>query len=166
VPAPGSSAPQAASRASAADAAQPTPDPGKTRPTLPAPASPPPPNAAAVIDRVALDKLRALRRPSEPDLAVEVIELFLDDAPARLAALREAVAQGDLARASRVAHTLKGSASHLGAKLLSTLCSRLEEKVRTGAPFNTAFTVSSIEDELGRVSTALLEEVRRVRGAG
>lgn len=165
--APSAGAPSGSNRVTPPDMALPfSAAPGRTRPTLPAPASPPPPGPAGVIDRAALDKLRAMRRPSEPDLAVEVIELFLDDAPARLGALREAVAQGDLLRASRVAHTLKGSASHLGAKLLSTLCSRLEEKVRAGAPFNSAFTVSSIEEELGRVSAALLEEVKRARGTG
>jgi two-component system sensor histidine kinase BarA len=84
-----------------------------------------------------------------------VIALFLHDAPARLAEIRDGVARGDLPAAARAAHTLKGSAGHLGAKTLTLLAARFDEKVRAGAPFDVAFAVSAIAEELDRVRAAL-----------
>ena len=91
-----------------------------------------------------LSRLRSVRHEGEPDLVLEVIDLFLGESPSRVAALRDAVDRNDLAVIARVAHTLKGSAAHLGAKALTTLCGRLEDKARTGAPFNGPFAVSAI----------------------
>ncbi len=126
------------------------------------PPAPPPVRrpSSPTVDLGMLRKLRTTQSPGEPDIVTEVIALFLQDAPARVAAIREAVARGDLAVAIRAAHTLKGSAGHLGAKTLAALCSRFEEKVRGGAPFNVSFAVGAIAEELDRVSAALVEERR------
>jgi CheY-like chemotaxis protein len=122
--------------------------------------SPAPPLAPStpVIDLAMLRSLRASQSPGEPDIVAEVVALFLKEAPARLASLREAALGGDLAAASRAAHTLKGSAGHLGARTFSTLCARFEEKVRAGRPFDVAFAVDAIAEELDRVSAALAAE--------
>jgi HPt (histidine-containing phosphotransfer) domain-containing protein len=117
----------------------------------------------SVIDRTMLARLRAIRHEGEPDLVLEVIELFLDESGDRLAELKGAIEGNDLPVVARIAHTLKGSAGHLGAKALTTLCRRLEDKARTGAPFNGAFAYSAIEEELGRVREALSAEARRIR---
>ena len=90
----------------------------------------------SVIDRTMLARLRAIRHEGEPDLVLEVIELFLDESDDRLAELKAAIEGNDLPLVARIAHTLKGGAGHLGAKALTTLCRRLEDKARTGAPFN------------------------------
>ncbi len=123
---------------------------------------PPPPMArrpsSPTVDLGMLRQMRASQGPGEADIVAEVIALFLQDAPARLAALREAVSRGDLVAAVRAAHTLKGSAGHLGAKTLTTLCARFEEKARAGAPFDTAPAVGAIADELDRVCAALATE--------
>jgi CheY-like chemotaxis protein/HPt (histidine-containing phosphotransfer) domain-containing protein len=158
------STPQDASTARAPMQAATTPPSGRPVPARSAEALAPSSTSSAVIDPLALEKLRALRLPGEPDLAREVIELFLVDAPVRIAALRGSIERGDLRGVMHGAHTLKGSASHLGAKLLSTLCAHLEEKARAGAPFNAAFATTSIEEEFGRVRAALLKEVRRGEG--
>jgi CheY-like chemotaxis protein len=123
----------------------------------PYPAAPRPP-ATSPVDLAMLRTLRASQGPGDPDIVAEVIALFLKEAPARLASLREAAVDGDLAAASRAAHTLKGSAGHLGARTFSTLCARFEEKVRAGRPFDVAFAVDAIAEELDRVSAALAAE--------
>lgn len=117
--------------------------------------------SSPVIDLGMLQKLRASQSAGEPDIVADVITLFLQEAPSRMDTLRDAAARGDLATAGRTAHTLKGSAGHLGAKTLSARCSRLEEKVRAGAPFNAAVLVAAIEEELARVRAALTAEQRR-----
>lgn len=124
------------------------------------------PPRGSPIDFDMLERLRAVQREGQPDLVAEVITLFLEDAPLRLAALREAVARGDLTLAGRLAHTIKGSAGHLGAKTLSAICGRFEEKVRKGAPFNAVFAVTAVEEELERVRAALLAGDGRDAAAG
>jgi CheY-like chemotaxis protein len=117
------------------------------------------------VDPAALEKLRAMRQ-GDSDLVLEVIELFLQETPDRLAALRDALTRGDQPLILRVAHTLRGSAGHLGAKTLIALCARVEDKARLGKPFNAAFTITSIEEETARVREALVAEAERVRAVG
>jgi CheY-like chemotaxis protein len=127
-------------------------------PEAAAPAPPPRRSSSPVIDLGMLHKLRATQREGEPDIVREVVAIFLSEAPARMKAIRAAAEVGDLATAARTAHTLKGSAGHLGAKTLTMLCARFEDKVRSGAGFNAAFAVDAIEEELERVRRALAAE--------
>jgi two-component system sensor histidine kinase/response regulator len=152
----------------AASPARSTPPPASRRavPVIepkPPESSRPPAGHVSVIDRSMLARLRSVRHEGEPDLALEVIELFLEESTARIAALRDAIERNDLELIARVAHTLKGGAGHLGAKSLTTLCRRLEDKARTGAPFNGTFALAAIEDEMGRVREALALEAKRLR---
>jgi CheY-like chemotaxis protein len=117
------------------------------------PSSPP-------IDLGMLRRLRGGPDPLGADIVSEVIAIFQADAPLRLAELREAVTRGDLAAAARAAHTLRGSASHLGAKTLGGICGRFEDKVRAGKVFDAVAAVAAIADALDRVQTALASEPR------
>ncbi|MEP7124885.1 MAG: ATP-binding protein [Byssovorax sp.] len=125
---------------------------------------PTPITRAPAVDPAALEKLRAMRQ-GDSDLVLEVIDLFLQETPDRLVSLRDGLTRGDLPLISRVAHTIRGSAGHLGAKALAALCARVEEKARQGVPFNNAFALSSIEEEIGRVRDALIAESERLRGS-
>ena len=62
----------------------------------------------------------------EPDLIVELIDLYAEDTPRRLAAIRSAWAAGDLAALRRAAHGLKGSSASLGARQVEMICEKLE----------------------------------------
>jgi len=85
-----------------------------------------------VLDPATLDRLRALNEPGEPDIVNELLTLFLDDAPARLAAVAAAQEAGDAQGLQRGAHGLKGAAANVGALRLQALCHRLEEVGRLG----------------------------------
>ena len=80
---------------------------------------------------------------------------FLEDAAARLAAAREALAAGDLAAAGREAHALKGACAAVGARGLCELARRVEEAAerRDGPPL--AELLEQGEAELGRVKGKL-----------
>ena len=85
-----------------------------------------------VLDPAVLESLRELDDDGD-DFVAEVVELFLRDAPKRIAALRrgfEASAGGAVARD---AHTLKGACSNLGAVELRALCESMEAHLRAGA---------------------------------
>ena len=116
------------------------------------------------VDPAALEQLRAMRQ-GDSDLLLEVIELFLQETPDRLAALRDGLNRSDLPMVLRVAHTIRGSAGHLGARTLTALCARVEEKIRQGKPINAAFTLASIEEEVDRVREALIAEAERLGGS-
>src|SRR5688572_20851809 len=85
-----------------------------------------------VLDQAVIAGLRRLSRPGEPDVAGEVLTLFVTDAPARLAAIAAAVSAGDAVALEAAAHALKGAAAAIGAIALRTSCAELETTARTG----------------------------------
>jgi two-component system sensor histidine kinase/response regulator len=114
---------------------------------------------APAVDEKALDALRELQQEGEPDLLGELIDLFFEDAPNTLKALQVAVAGGDLANASRHAHTLRGCSANLGAKQLASHCETLERQPPTTHPADTRQALQRIELELDRVKLALRQHV-------
>jgi PAS domain S-box-containing protein len=78
-------------------------------------------------DRSALEDLRELQREGEPDILNELIELFLDDVPKRLVALREATEAGNARSIEQVVHALKGSCNIMGALRMAALCAEFQE---------------------------------------
>ncbi len=83
-----------------------------------------------VLDQQTLENLRALRMPDEPDPLRELIELFLQDTPGRLENIQTAFKANNLAELEITAHSLKGSASNLGALKLASLCARIVDYAR------------------------------------
>jgi HPt (histidine-containing phosphotransfer) domain-containing protein len=95
------------------------------------------PQEHEVLDPQLLETLRALQDPSDPDLAHELITLFLRDSAARVAAIRIAAVSGDLAAQAEIAelaHQLKGSAGALSASRFRETASDLEMATRHGRP--------------------------------
>lgn len=109
--------------------------PGANRP-LRAPeanAVPAPPEEPADDGAEVLEYLRRLEAQGSPGLAADVIEIFLQDTSHRLTALRHAIAQGDGETVFRVAHTLQGSASMIGAASVARGCNALATIARSGS---------------------------------
>jgi CheY-like chemotaxis protein/HPt (histidine-containing phosphotransfer) domain-containing protein len=87
----------------------------------------------------------------------EIVELFLEEMPHRLAALGAAVAGGDRTRVARLAHTLAGSASSLGASRLAHTCARLERSAHDdGQPVAmVASMLEAVRQDLHQLQAAL-----------
>ena len=83
-----------------------------------------------MLDRKALASVRALRKPGAPDLLEKIVNVYLQDAPALLAALRGGLQRNDFAQAHRAAHTLKSSSATLGASALAEACKAAEHASR------------------------------------
>lgn len=110
--------------------------PGANRPPLrsmEANAGPSPPSAPADDAADVLEYLHRLEAQGSPGLAAEVIEIFLQDTSHRLTALRHAIAEGDGETVFRVAHTLQGSASMIGAASVARGCNALATSARSGS---------------------------------
>lgn len=78
------------------------------------------------VDWAALHSLEEVQIEGEPDVVVELLDLYAEDAPRRLAAILSAWAAGDLAALRRAAHGLRGGSASLGARQVATLCEELE----------------------------------------
>ncbi len=75
----------------------------------------------------------ALDRVSgEEQLLDEVVQLFLSDAPSRIAEVRSSLEQGDPKRLQIAAHSLKGSAGYVGAERTAAQARKLEDLGRSG----------------------------------
>jgi HPt (histidine-containing phosphotransfer) domain-containing protein len=112
------------------------------------------PQEPEVLDPQLLDILRELQDPDEPDLAHELITLFLRDSTSRVARMRDAAARGDLPAVAELAHQMKGSAGAVSAARLGECASALEQAVRYDTP-----DAARLADRVDRVIEAF-DEVR------
>jgi HPt (histidine-containing phosphotransfer) domain-containing protein len=97
-----------------------------------------------------------LRRLSEEigaDGVAEMVEIFLTDAPVRMAAIRRGLAEGADQTVRREAHALAGAASNVGLPRLSEASGALQSAVeRSGVDEATVETVAAaLRDSLPQV---------------
>jgi PAS domain S-box-containing protein len=111
------------------------------------------------IDQQALAELRKLQMDGEPDIVQELGSMFLDRTPARIHAMKEALARRDANALKREAHNLKSSSANLGALRLSGLCKDLEILGRSGELQGAQELMEKAEAEFERVKTALESEI-------
>lgn len=81
-------------------------------------------------ERVA--SLRALDAAGRLDMFMRLATIFVDEAASQVAALGQALSDGDCQRAQRDAHALRGGAATVGAVHLADLCAALEERLLAG----------------------------------
>jgi CheY-like chemotaxis protein/HPt (histidine-containing phosphotransfer) domain-containing protein len=111
-----------------------------------------------VIDPVIIASLRQLRVPGKPDPLVELIDLFLQEAPGRLEAIEKAIVRDDASSLSQTlngAAALKGSAGNLGARNLAALCDEIEQSAKTGLLSDAGPLVDKAKKEFDRVRDVL-----------
>ncbi len=73
-----------------------------------------------------------LNRVGGETLIAKMTALFVENAPARLSAVAEAVASDDHVRGAAAAHSLKSSAGQMGAIHLQHICENLEAALLEG----------------------------------
>lgn len=110
------------------------------------------------LDAATLDGLKELSG-DDPSFLIEVIQQFLQDGPAHVAAIRQAMVDGHADSLMKAAHGFKGSCRNIGALPLGELCCTLEEKGRAGEAHKLEDVVTEIEHEFLRVQTTLEAEL-------
>jgi HPt (histidine-containing phosphotransfer) domain-containing protein len=92
------------------------------------------------------------------DLVHELIALFQEDVPVRLAILKTALEAADAPQAMMEAHQLKGSLSNMGLVRFADLVSRIESQAREGwiekVPGIAEVFSASYEEALHALNTA------------
>ena len=103
-----------------------------------------------------LDTAELMRRVGgDVALMKELVGVYLDTCPARLAELREAVARRDARAVQRAAHTLKGMVGQLGASAAYEAALRLETLGRARELSETETACAALEMALERVRPAI-----------
>jgi len=103
------------------------------------------------IDRATFD---ALSDATGADFARELVDTFLEEAPAMLDDLRDALATSDADRFRRAAHSLKSNANTFGALTLGAMARELEQG-----------GVAKVIEGGGQPLDALVQEYSRVAAA-
>ena len=80
-----------------------------------------------VVDMEMLASFGEAQIDDEPDIVVELIDLYLTDVAAKMDALRVALDSSDGPALRRLAHCLRGSSGNLGAHRVAALCKELEQ---------------------------------------
>lgn len=114
------------------------------------------------IDPRALENLRDVL-DGDPELLNELIDLFLVDAPALMQSLNAAVERQDAESLTQTAHSLKGSASNLGARGMAAVCAHLERRGRAGSLRGAERSCRTLRKEFEVVRDALYLERHRWR---
>lgn len=116
--------------------------------------------AATLIDVEGLDTADGLLRVGgNRNLYLKLLRQFVateHDAPARI---QERLAGQDRATAERMAHSIKGVAGNLGAKMVQAAASDLERAIKDGTP-----SAEALCDRLTSVLTPLIERLRTALG--
>jgi HPt (histidine-containing phosphotransfer) domain-containing protein len=114
-----------------------------------------------VLDLEVVEELLALTGDGDPELLLDLIHMFLEDAPTKVKAMSEGLANSDMEQVAQAAHSLKGSAGNLGIRMVQHDCDELQnaghandvETVRTIVPRleeNFTQAIAALEDLRGR----------------
>ncbi|HZW13066.1 MAG TPA: response regulator [Noviherbaspirillum sp.] len=107
------------------------------------------------------DEVETVRQMFGKDFA-ELAALYQSDSPPRLAALRQAHADGDTFQLAKVVHALGGSSMSIGATGLAAMCSALEQRAKNGMPDDALQRLAAIEAEYARIVRKLQELLAHV----
>ncbi|MBW8781466.1 MAG: Hpt domain-containing protein [Verrucomicrobia bacterium] len=102
-----------------------------------------------VIDPEAIANLRALS-PDDGDVFLrEIVGIFIEDTPARIAELHASRASGNVLVFTRAAHSIKGSSSNVGAVELRAVAEKLEHGARVHG-------LEGVEDHVAELEAAFI----------
>ncbi|MFP5394238.1 MAG: Hpt domain-containing protein [Gammaproteobacteria bacterium] len=127
----------------------------------PAPRPTGPAAQRGVIQRQALDNIRALSADRGDALVQKVIRAFTSHTPQHLQTLRGAIARHDGGTVRKIAHSLKSSSANVGADALAQMCKDLEALGRADSVDGAAPMLIEMEQEFQAVRqslSALLEK--------
>ena len=85
---------------------------------------------STAINMEIVEELLSLSEDGDPELLVDLIQIYLDDGPTKLHEITEGLDTQDYDRVERAAHSLKGTSGNLGARLLQDSCEAMQQASR------------------------------------
>lgn len=104
-------------------------------------------SAESVLNKKALDDIRALQDRSGSDLLSKIINMYLDKVPELIAEITQSAEQENLEQLWTSAHSLKSSSASVGATRVYEVCVQLEGKGRAGESSGIQQLVASLQHE-------------------
>ena len=105
-----------------------------------------------------IDRASLLERvEGDQELLMEMIHLFQEDAPKLLAAMRDALQCGDMVVLERSAHSLKGAAGNLSAKVAGAAAFQLEKDAKNKDAKSAMESLSRVKRAVELLLPALAE---------
>jgi HPt (histidine-containing phosphotransfer) domain-containing protein len=109
-----------------------------------------------ILDNEAIDNLRALGEPGDDTFLREIIGIYLEDVPKRIADLKTARHTGDTTLYSRSAHTIKGSSANVGTCELRLIAEQIELRAKTESLTDLDPLLAELNAAYARARSALL----------
>jgi len=116
------------------------------------------PEPAQHLDRSRLKYLQDLSSRQDSGLFEKLIKSFLDDAPARILTMKNALANSDARTLFTAAHSLKGISGNIGAMCLMAISHSLQEAGGEGNLIGIDHRLREAEEELATVKKILETE--------
>lgn len=108
-----------------------------------------------IVDMNVVRELVDLAGDGDPELLLDLIDMFLADAPSKVQAIVDGASSGDAEAVERAAHSLKGSSGNLGAVLLMDVAEKLQVAGRQGDATSISSLIESLQAESDRAKLAL-----------
>lgn len=107
------------------------------------------------IDPEAIENLRALNPDDGDAFLKDIIGIFLEDTPMRIAELKQCLITYDQPKFTRAAHSIKGSASNLGANHVRSIAEKIEHQSRNSGLGDMEPLIGQLESEFATAKAEL-----------
>jgi len=108
-----------------------------------------------IVDQEAIENLRELSPDDDDAFLKEILAIFLEDTPLRIADLHSSLASGNAETFVRAAHSLKGSSSNVGASEMRAAAEALEHHSRKQGLTGVGELIAQLESAYARARDAL-----------
>jgi HPt (histidine-containing phosphotransfer) domain-containing protein len=106
-----------------------------------------------LIDREAWEMMKSM---TEPAFLVELIDVYLNDAPELIEQMRTGITAGDIASVRRAAHSLKSNSATFGATRLAAVSRALEMIAKEGTLDGAGPALAAVEAEYAQLVPLLV----------
>lgn len=108
-----------------------------------------------VIDLQSIENLRELNPGDNDAFLREIIGIYLEDTPLRLAELDQSLVAGDVPKFTRAAHSIKGSSANLGAMTVRAVAESLEHQSARQGLADVQPLLAMLKQEFARAQSEL-----------
>jgi len=115
----------------------------------------------SLFEPVVMDTLRTVGGDA---LVLELLTMFHEDLPVRIATFNEAVAMSDAKRLKEVAHAIKGAAQNLGLNELAGICKEAEVQAASCRRGDTLEVFNQLVNHAALVADVTMREIARLKG--
>ena len=108
-----------------------------------------------IVDMEIWDGIRDL----QPELLAEILEIYLNDVPKRMAVISQAIENQDAKELLNAAHSLKGASGNVGAMRMMAVCQKLMAMAKIGSLNGADTLTDTLQNEFAQVQHRIQQYV-------